>query len=83
MSGPATLHGDSWQGHAGHPPTGLGPTRRLAALGRAGAADAPAPIASKGDLHHGVRESQHYWAFRELERFRLGTFGGLGGAQHR
>ena len=30
-----------------------------------------------------MRESQRYRAFRELERRRPGTFGGLGGGVHR
>ena len=47
----------------------------------------PTPLhlvqADEGDLRHRVRDNQHYRAFRELERRRWGTFGGLGGAVHR
>ena len=47
----------------------------------------PTPLhmvqAEEGDLRHCVCESQRYWAFRELERHRPGTFGALGGAVHR
>ena len=47
----------------------------------------PTPLhlvqADEGDLRHRVRKSQRYWAFRELERRRPGTFGGLNGAVHR
>ena len=35
------------------------------------------------NLRHRVRESHCYRAFQVLERRRLGTFGGLGGAVHR
>ena len=37
----------------------------------------------EGNVRHGVRKSQHYCAFRELERRQPGFFRGLGGAVHR